>query len=75
MCQKTRPVAVYKVEYTLKNRKREKVKFLFNGFFHGFYPISESDDIYPIALVEKEDGSIEEVNTDQIVFLDRIKKR
>ena len=75
MCQQTRPVAVYKVEWSAKNRKREKVTFLFNGFFHSFYPASDGDEIYTIALVEKEDGSVEEVDTEQIVFLDRIKKK
>lgn len=44
----------------------------YRAYFHAFFQSVESDDCaYPVAVVEQEDGTVQEIATTYIRFLDR----
>jgi hypothetical protein len=67
--QPLRLVAVYKYKWV--QEKWTKAEYLYNGYFHSFAMTMTKDETYPVAIVEKEDGSVVELGTEQIVFLDK----
>ncbi len=51
-----------------------KKDLLYEGKFHGFFQVSYEGgeaitEAYPIALVEKSNGYVNEINADRIAFL------
>lgn len=71
----TRPVSVWRTKY--KNVEGHisaqliREDFLYNADFHCFSIQADLEETYPVALVEKEDGTVESVDIDQIIFLDK----
>lgn len=66
---KTRPVAIYKIEF--KNGKLKQETLIEKATFHMFSTESSEDGSYPVAVVEREDGSVTVVDAHQIKFLDK----
>lgn len=53
-----------KVIATINQKERE-------GHFHGFFQVSDGDGAEPVAVVELEDGSVQEIAAHQIKFAEK----